>query len=854
MLNTLLFSSPESLQELQAIYQMIREHLAPSSDLVTHLPLNLDHYRAIFEQTTSAMTCTSIGGRYLFTNQAFCQLVGYTAAELHSLSLHDISYAEDLAADLHLSAELNSGRIASFALNKRLIHKNGHLVWVNVNVTQIRDAQGKPLFNTAVVEDISARKQVEASLERQLGGERLMASMAGRIRQSLSLIEILDITLAEVRQWLQVDRIVICQFQPDYSGTVIVEALNPIWPTMLGESITDSCLQTEACVQAYLQGHISQIDNIELAGLSDCHIEFLRRYHVQANLVLPVLVGTRLWGLLAVQQCQDPQPWQAYEVNILKQLAEQIAIAIQQNQLYSQMQAQANRATALNRVMQSVRSSLDLTTIFSTAICEIGQVLHADHAGIMQFNADRGLWLNIAHYCRHPDMPNLLGAEIKDEGNPLTERLKQAEIFRSDPNNPLADRVNQAYMQHLPGAWLAVPIMVEGQVWGCLGTVKQAAGALWSDGEVELTQAIADQVAIAIQQALQYRRAEHQSKRRQALNSVIQAIRNSLDLDHIFATAAAQISDVVAVDQVLIFQYQPDSKTWLTLAEQNNLPSIETSYVGLEIPAIDHPTWSGWDDASQLVKTSATEAIEHELGQILAQTFPGAWLMVPLIVGGHLWGKILVIQRSTVATWKPWQEEMATVLADHIAIAIQQSQLYQQSQQVNEELQRLASLDGLTQLANRRRFDEYLLQEWRRMARDHQPLALILADVDFFKPYNDYYGHLVGDECLKLLARCLAEGTQRPADLVARYGGEELAIILPNTSITGALQVAESLRQAILTLAIPHAKSPVSSVVTLSWGVAGTLPNLDQSPAILVAQADQALYQAKAQGRNRCYA
>jgi diguanylate cyclase (GGDEF)-like protein len=173
--------------------------------------------------------------------------------------------------------------------------------------------------------------------------------------------------------------------------------------------------------------------------------------------------------------------------------------------------------------------------------------------------------------------------------------------------------------------------------------------------------------------------------------------------------------------------------------------------------------------------------------------------------------------------------------------------------EANRELTRLSTADGLTGIPNRRRFDETLLNEWRRCARDQRPLSLLLIDVDFFKPFNDNYGHQMGDECLKAIARTLAQTLHRPSDLVARYGGEEFAAILPDTDMGGALAVAESLRAAVQQLGIAHHFSGVSEVVTISLGAACMLPQQgnDSGCIRLLRQADEALYQAKTGGRNQ---
>jgi diguanylate cyclase (GGDEF)-like protein len=163
----------------------------------------------------------------------------------------------------------------------------------------------------------------------------------------------------------------------------------------------------------------------------------------------------------------------------------------------------------------------------------------------------------------------------------------------------------------------------------------------------------------------------------------------------------------------------------------------------------------------------------------------------------------------------------------------------------------LASLDGLTKIANRRRFDDHLEHQWRQMVREHEPLSIILCDIDCFKQFNDAYGHPAGDDCLKQVAQALNDTLNRPHDLVARYGGEEFAAILPQTSRSGALRVAERMQAAIAKLKIAHAHSPVHPSITLSIGVATTIPTPARSPRSLLDEADQFLYGAKQQGRNR---
>ncbi|MGD9609692.1 MAG: diguanylate cyclase [Desulfovibrionaceae bacterium] len=169
-------------------------------------------------------------------------------------------------------------------------------------------------------------------------------------------------------------------------------------------------------------------------------------------------------------------------------------------------------------------------------------------------------------------------------------------------------------------------------------------------------------------------------------------------------------------------------------------------------------------------------------------------------------------------------------------------------------LETLSMRDGLTGIANRRRFDDTLERSWRQALRHATPVSLIMADIDHFKAYNDTYGHLAGDECLCKVARTLEGTLKRPGDLAARYGGEEFAMVLEDTTLSGAAHLAEDMRRAVAALDMPHQGSGVSDVVTVTLGVAMAIPRPGQLPQTLLGMADRKLYEAKMAGRNRVLA
>jgi diguanylate cyclase (GGDEF)-like protein/hemerythrin-like metal-binding protein/PAS domain S-box-containing protein len=206
---------------------------------------------------------------------------------------------------------------------------------------------------------------------------------------------------------------------------------------------------------------------------------------------------------------------------------------------------------------------------------------------------------------------------------------------------------------------------------------------------------------------------------------------------------------------------------------------------------------------------------------------------------------------SCLLSAKPIRLHGAPHIITMIRDITERKRIEQALEESNRKLEALSMTDGLTGIANRRCFDQTMEREHARHARSRAPLALIFLDIDHFKLFNDRYGHLQGDHCLREVARAMAGCARRPADLPARYGGEEFACILPETELSGARQIAERIRQAIIELALPHETSPVAPVVTASLGVVSIRCSNDNTVSELMAEADELLYRAKSRGRNR---
>lgn len=377
--------------------------------------------------------------------------------------------------------------------------------------------QQSELYEQAQTE-IAQRQQAEAILRQQFQRERLVGAISQRIRQSLNLEEILGSTVAEVRQVLQTDRVIIFQFEPDWSGNVVVESVGEGWPAIFGTHIYDPCFK-EAYISPYREGRVRTIENIHTAELSQCHVNLLAQFQVQANLVVPILQSEqpisnstaptqhRLWGLLIAHHCAQPRQWQQFEIDLLCSLASQVAIAIQQSQLYEHAQSLFKREQALNQVTQTVRSSLDLNTIFSTATREVKKLLQVDRAQIVQYLPEQKRWVNVANSSDTINSSVSEGLAIPDENNAITERLKRLEVVQIEDTHNFENPLNQKAHPTVPGAGLLVPLHFGSTLWGALELVREIGPYSWQESEVELLCEVAAQLAIALQQAELYQQS-----------------------------------------------------------------------------------------------------------------------------------------------------------------------------------------------------------------------------------------------------------------------------------------------------------------------------------------------------------
>lgn len=356
------------------------------------------------------------------------------------------------------------------------------------------------------------------------------------------------------------------------------------------------------------------------------------------------------------------------------------------------------------------------------------------------------------------------------------------------------------------------------------------------------------QIAKAIIYALERKKIKRelqvQIERERLMGRILEEIRQSLDLSIILQTTVDEVRKFLQADQVAIYHcHSPTTGRILVAAPSSSLPAN-----GDRRHSSERGPDSNGEPTEPIPARTMAPLHQPSLGRVTSAKTKDGMLTVPIWQkkpnqDDRLWGQIIVRVGEKKRQWLPWEVEFLHHLSSQVAIAIQQSELFTQ-------VHYLANMDGLTGIANRRYLDYFLEQQWHKLARHHQYFSLILCDIDFFKQYNDTYGHLEGDECLKKVADLLKKVMRRGTDLAARYGGEEFALVLPQTNREGCQNVAMHLQSVFKQAQIPHRSSLIQPYLTLSIGSATMVPSSNLVPKELIDRADRALFKAKRAGRN----
>ncbi|WP_052050403.1 EAL domain-containing protein [Leptolyngbya sp. KIOST-1] len=476
--------------------------------------------QAFIDNTPALVNIFDIDGRYLRVNRATADQFGLRPEEIVGKAFVDLLPAVIANTFMARVRQLVKTQ-TPLTVEDTLQLGDRQKVYRSVLFPVGTDGDNSPIFGS-VATDITLLVEAQTVLRRQAEEERLIRTMTQHIHQSLDVNAILQTTVTQIRQFLQTDRVLIYRFNPDFSGTMVVEAVLPPWAATLGLTVEDTCFLTSPeLVHSYRQGRTHPIGNVSQADIAPCYRALLARFQVQANLVVPINCGSELWGLLCVHHCRGPRQWQSQEIALLVQLADQVAIALQQSQLLDQTATLARQETLLNNIISAISDSLELNTLLQRTATEMLQTFQASRSLVVLCQATDA-YLTHTSTASVPGCDNLEGQIIPIEGNPHARKVLQQEapvVVNDVTQEPvLVPQLGLALKLEI-GAILAVSIRYRGVVKGILSVHQCPHARQWSQDEVKLIKRVADHLAIAIHQAELYAQAQGELAERKRLEA-----------------------------------------------------------------------------------------------------------------------------------------------------------------------------------------------------------------------------------------------------------------------------------------------------------------------------------------------
>ncbi|MGD1938448.1 MAG: diguanylate cyclase domain-containing protein [Cyanophyceae cyanobacterium] len=561
------------------------------------------------------------------------------------------------------------------------------------------------------------------------------------------------------------------------------------------------------------------------------------------------------------------------------------------SQLEQQLTACRSELEAVNRQQQTVynviskiRASLDTKTIFCTATKETCRLLGIERVTVYRFNSEWGGefvdgfefieagWEELSVWRTGSSWSDTYLKETQGECFRQNRALYVSDIYESNLSKCHLETLERFRIR----AYATCPIFVGDKLWGILGAYQHSGPHQWKEHEMMLLSQVASQLGVAVKQSQLLKNTKDKAralKQANALQGLLlhltAEIRDSLELDVLFKTTVKEVRRVMAADRVGIFRFDLETNYhYGEFIAESVLPTYESA---LMCKVRDR---CFGDEYFKLYQQGRLQVLNDIRGAnlsechvtILEQFQIRAQIIVPLFDGEILWGLLCIHQCGDTRRWLTTEVDFVRQLAAQFSVALDHANLHSQVraqadrlagmvqslEALNAELREMGKVDKLTQIANRRAFDDCIHEEWQLMMQQRRPLTVILVDIDFFKCFNDAFGHVEGDRCLQQVAQAIHQAVESFSGLAARYGGEEFAVILPRTGGESAVAIAQQVQRTIQELAIPAPDSihRHADVVTVSLGIASIIPEAGQSPQSLIEFADAALYQAKEGGRN----
>ncbi|PZV23982.1 MAG: hypothetical protein DCF12_18145 [Snowella sp.] len=780
----------------------------------------------VFENISDGVMITDMKGEIIDWNRGAERLYGYTKAEVLGKKprmLHKIEEAMKLELEI-ISETLQKG---SWSGELTILRKDGIERITETFTVILRDQAGEAIGLVGVNRDISDRKESEKMIRQQIQQEQLLFSVSQAIRQSLDLQEILATTTREVKDILQVDRVTVYRFNPDWSGDFIIESVDENWVKLLDKDNPiiwkDSCLQKNQGGRfRYQKSYVAS--DIHQMNLQPCHLEILETFQAKAYVASPIFTGDSLWGLLGIYQNTMPRHWQPWEIELLEQIATQLAIAIYQSELYEKLQKELQERQKMEVDLQQSKEQFEL-------------VIQASNDGFWDWDFITNeiyyspRWKEMLGYADH-ELPNTLEtwrSLISPEDYAIANRLIQ------DYQAGKIDHFSMTkHFTHKDGS--TVYIMARGiylkddqdRVIRMIGSHSDITELMKIQYELETSkqslQLATEQLKIRVDE-LKQRNAEML-----ILSEINDFLQSCITVEEACRTVATFMQPLF-----------PDSSGEISVINNSRNYLEKVACWGKNC---DKDDFFESNDCWALRRGKVHHVTEHcqklLCNHIQIEHPPLESLCIPLIAQGETLG-LFSLSVFKVDQLGEAQKQLAVTIAEQTSSAIANLML-------REKLQLQSIRDPLTGLFNRRYLEEFLTKEIHRANRNGYSIGIIMMDLDHFRNINNTWGHNAGDFALKEVANLLTNMI-RSSDTVCRYGGEEMILILSESSLKDTAKKAEEIRVAIEKLPLNY-NDELFIKVTSSFGVA-CFPDQGKTVKEILQAADVALYQAKAKGRNQ---
>ncbi|KST63084.1 GAF domain-containing sensor histidine kinase [Mastigocoleus testarum] len=529
-------------------------------------------------------------------------------------------------------------------------------------------------------------------LDRVKQRHKIILEAIEKIRQSLDIKTILSTTTLQARQLLEVDRVAIFKFNPDWSGNFVAESFEQPWTPLIGvvPVIHDTFLQ-ETQGGRYANQETFVVDDIYQAGLSDCHIGLLEQFQAKAFVIAPILQSNKLWGLIAAYQNSSSRHWQTDEIELLAQITSQVAVALSHNELLGNTQYQVEQQKALIRTLARMRKSVNLENIFQTTVVEVRQLLKVDRVAIFRFDPGNQ-WEGEVIY---EDVALGFKSTLKDKVYDHCFAQNYVPIYRQNRVSTISDIYQQdfkeCYVQMLERfqvrANCIAPLIKEGELWGLLCIHQCDKPREWESSDIDFVYQIAEKLGVALTQdahsekvhndmKVKAAEAEQAVEQQKLLAVTIDKIRRSLDIQTILETSTQEVRELLNVDRVSIYRFDSDWKgEFVADSFKDGLqPQVKTQAVMM--PAFVNANQNG--------------------------NLPRNEIFAPISQGEKLWGLLIAHQHSYPRHWKEHEIDLLNQVGVQLGVGIEQGELLQHSKDRTAEISKTFEEIKQTQ--------EYLIQ------------------------------------------------------------------------------------------------------------------------------------------------